>query len=1039
MRIEEATSSQEARREMHDDVTEVRRRVARLMRERIGVGHIVERLPFDLAAWVVPGEPVPVEEALAAEYAPIAPGDAWGRPWGTTWLRVRAEIPAAWRSAAADVEVVVDLGFNRHRAGFQAEGLLHDAHGVPLKAINPRNAAYTLPHPLPERIELYLEAASNPDFDIEEFEFVPTELGDLETAGDDPLYRLAACELVRVDRRVWELAQDVQVLEQLLGELPADGTRAARIVGAFAEMLRVLDPVDLPASVDAARAALAPVLRSPAVASAHRIVAVGHAHIDSAWLWPVRETIRKCARTFSNVLDLMDADPEFVFACSSAQQYLWMRDGYPAIWERIRERVREGRWIPVGGMWVESDTNLPGGEALVRQFVEGTEFFRDEFELESDEVWLPDSFGYSGALPQIARSAGKRFMLTQKMSWNDTNDFPHHTFRWEGNDGSSLFTHLPPVDTYGAEVTAKELVYAERNFRDKRHASISLVPYGYSDGGGGPTREMIAAAKRFRDLEGAPKVELGTPADFFRRAEAELADPSVWIGEMYLEGHRGSYTSQARVKRGNRRVEHLLREAEWWLTTAAVDLGRAYPAERLRELWRELLLLQFHDILPGTAIAWVHREAEAAHQRIAVELEALIAETVAALAGPGDVPLVANPSPFAVAGVPGGGIGSLESADAAADAAAAAVAPAVRVERDADDDGGDVVLDSGAVRVVVDGRGFITSLRAAGAREFAVPGSPIGCLHLHRDIPSQWDAWDIERHYRDHRTALDGVEAREVVVDADGAMVRTTRRHGASVAVQTVRVRPGSAVVDLEVEVDWHERDTLLKLAMPLQLRAEDAVSETQFGHVRRATHANTTWDHARFETVAHRWVHVGEPGAGVAVANDSTYGYDIGRTVDPEGRSVTTVGASLVRGSRYPDPDADQGRHRFRFTLRPDAGIPEAVEEGYALNLPTRAITGGHAVAPLVETGPGVVIESLTLARDGSGDVIVRLYEAFGASVDADVSWRFPSSSVRAVDLHEAREAGSRLRPVDQGVRMSLRPFELVTLRIARASDTSI
>jgi len=999
---------------MHDDAREVRRRVSRLLRERLADGHVRERLPLELAAWIAPGEPVPAAVALAAPYEAIEPRSAWGRPWGTTWLRLRGAVPEAWLGQT--VEVRVDLGFNTHRAGFQSEGLLHDAAGRPLKAINPRNSHFTLAAPTAEPFEFYLEAASNPDFDIEEFEFVPTPLGDPETAGSVPLYRLGPCELVRTDPRIWELAQDVRVLDELLDVLPDDGTRAARILGALERMLHVLDADDLPATVDAARAALADVLASPAVASAHRIVAIGHAHIDSAWLWPIRETIRKCARTFSNVLDLMDSDPEFTFACSSAQQYLWMQELYPTIFARILSRIAEGRWIPVGGMWVESDTNMPGGESLVRQLLEGGEYFRDELGIESPEIWLPDSFGYSGAFPQIAAAAGKRWMLTQKMSWNDTNAFPHHTFRWEGIDGSSLFTHLPPVDTYGAELTAAELAHAERNFRDKRHATVSLVPYGYSDGGGGPTREMLASARRWRSLEGSPTVELGTPRDFFESAEAELPDPAVWVGEMYLEGHRGTYTSQAETKRGNRRTEHLLREAEWWSTTAAVDVGLAYPAHILRDLWREVLLLQFHDILPGSSIAWVHHDAEVAYARITAQLEGIIDTALAALAGEGDRQLVVNSSPLRRSGVAGGGI----------DAAAEFAAPTVTTVP------GGTELDNGLVSVVVDGRGLIVSLRAAGGRDVVSPDRPVGLLQLHRDSPSQWDAWDLEQHYRAHTVDVDGVRELSVRVEGDAAEVITTRSEGASTYRQVVRLRGGSAAVELDVDIDWQERERMLKLAMPFDVRADDAVSETQFGHVRRSTHANTSWDDARFETVAHRWVHVGEPGFGVAVANDATYGYDIRREVAAGGRPTTTVRASLLRGPRYPDPDADLGDHRFRFTVRPGAGIPEAIADGYALNLPERRRSGSRAVLPLV-SAEGAVIESLTPARDGSGDLIVRLYEAHGASREARVLWRFAASGVTAVDLLERHERPTALTAFEGGARLSLRPFELVTLRVAR------
>ncbi|RIJ10133.1 alpha-mannosidase, partial [Clavibacter michiganensis subsp. insidiosus] len=311
-------------------------------------------------------------------------------------------------------------------------------------------------------------------------------------------------------------------------------------------------------------------LAAPAHASAHRVTAVGHAHIDSAWLWPVRETRRKVARTFSNVLALMDEDPDFVFAASSAQQYAWLKEDHPELFERLRQRVAEGRFVPVGGMWVESDTNMPGGEALVRQLVQGKSFFLEEFGIDSREVWLPDSFGYTGALPQIVRGAGAEYFFTQKQSWNETNTMPHHTFLWEGIDGSRVFTHFPPVDSYNSDLSGEDLARAERQHAEKAVSNASIVPFGWGDGGGGPTREMVAAAHRTRDLEGSPRVELGTPLSFFDAARAEIRDPHVWSGEMYLEFHRGTYTSQARTKQGNRRSEHLLREAELWLATAAV-------------------------------------------------------------------------------------------------------------------------------------------------------------------------------------------------------------------------------------------------------------------------------------------------------------------------------------------------------------------------------------------------------------------------------------------------------------------------------------
>ena len=428
-------------------------------------------------------------------------------------------------------------------------------------------------------------------------------------------------------------------------ELPMELPRRHEILRALERMLDVMDPEDVPGTAAAGREALAGVLARPAYASAHHLLATGHAHIDSAWLWPVRETIRKCARTFSNVVALMDEDPGFVFSCSSAQQLAWIKELYPELFGRIREKVKTGQFVPVGGMWVESDTNMPGGEAMARQFLEGKSFFLAEFGVECEEAWLPDTFGYSAAMPQIVKAAGSKWFLTQKISWNQVNRMPHHTFNWEGIDGTRLFTHFPPVDSYNSELSGRELAHAERNYRDHGRGTTSLVPFGYGDGGGGPTREMLAAARRTADLEGSPKVELGSAASFFARAQAEYEALPVWVGELYLELHRGTYTSQAKTKLGNRRSEHLLREAELWCATAAVRAGYSYPAAELKRLWRLVLLQQFHDILPGSSIAWVHQDAERNYAAVGKRLEAIIADAAGALLGAGDTDFLLNAAP----------------------------------------------------------------------------------------------------------------------------------------------------------------------------------------------------------------------------------------------------------------------------------------------------------------------------------------------------------------------------------------------------------
>jgi alpha-mannosidase len=1009
---------------MHDDRTFVEARLRRFVSSRLEPALYCSVAPVLVDAWPVPGEPVPFAEATAGEYRPLAIGDPWGRAWGTVWLHVTGAVPADWldhgeRSKRFAAELVVDLGFHGNRPGSQSEGLVYTPDGRIVKGIEPRNTYVPLDA---GPIDFYIEAAANPDVAggfADGFDFAPTLLGEWQTAGDEPLYRLTRLEVGLRDLEVWELLQDIGVLDGLMRELPLELPRRHEILRALERMLDVMNPDDIAGTVLAGREALAGALARPAYASSHHLVGVGHAHIDSAWLWPVRETVRKCARTFSNVLALMDADPDFVFACSSAQQLAWIQAGYPQLFERIKQKVAAGQFIPVGGMWVESDTNMPGGEAMARQFVAGKRFFLEQLGVDTEEVWLPDSFGYSASLPQIARAAGARWFLTQKISWNQTNAMPHHTFRWEGIDGSQIFTHFPPVDTYSSEVSAAELAHAERNFRDKGRATMSLLPFGWGDGGGGPTREMLAAVRRTSSLEGSPTVEIAPPSEFFTRAQAEYPDPPVWSGELYLEFHRGTYTSQARTKQGNRRSEHLLREAELWATTAAVRSGSPYPYDELERAWRTVLLQQFHDILPGSSIAWVHKEAERNYTAVAATLEAVIADALTAAAGPGEVELVANAAPHALGGVPALGISST-------------TAPAGEV-RTTRQDG--FTLDNGLISVAVDERGLIVSLvDAVTGRQAIAPGAAGNLLQLHRDTPNVFDAWEIEEFYRRNVTDLVDLDSIELETDASSATVVITRSFGASRITQRLRLEAGSSSVEITNRIDWREREKLLKLAFPLDVHADRYAAETQFGHVYRATHSNTSWDYARFETCAHRWVHVGEPGYGVAVANDASYGHDVGRQSRDAGGTTTTVRLSLLRAPRYPDPESDQGVHTMTVSIRPAASIADAVEEGYQRNLRPRAVRGSTEVEPILTiSDPAVVVEAVKLAEDRSGDVVVRIYESLGAKASTTITAGFPFSTAVRTDLLE-RELPIE-HPILSGgsITMNLRPFELVTLRFRR------
>lgn len=1017
---------------MFSDERSTRRRLARLTREWLRPTRVVDRAGVEVTHWDVPDEPIPFADAVSHDFTPFAVGEGWSWPWGTTWFRVRGRVPSTWVDEGARVrtELVIDLGFTPDEPGFQAEGTVYRTDGTVVKGLEPRNAWVPIDTVPGECFEFYVEAASNPVV-MEGDWTTPTPRGSTETAGHDPVYRLRTLELQRLDSEVERFIAESELLDAWLDELPAGSPRRARILTSLQRALDALDPDDVGGSVGDARRALVDVLSSPADASAGEVVAVGHAHIDSAWLWPIRETRRKVARTFANALEMMDEDPDFVFAASSAQQYQWLLEDHPDLFERIRARVAEGRWVVVGGQWVESDPYMIGGEAFIRQFSEGQAFFRQHFGVEPHEVWLPDSFGYSANLPGIAAHVGMRWMLTQKLSWNDTNTFPHHTFRWEGLDGSRLFTHFPPVDTYNSMLTPAELHLSETAFRDEGAASQTLVPFGYGDGGGGPTREIVERAHLQADFEGSPRVRMASPEVFFAEAEADYPDAPVWLGELYLENHRGVLTSQHRTKRGNRKAEHLLGEAELWAATATVRRGVPYPHDELHDLWRTVLLHQFHDILPGSSIAWVHREAEATYARVEACLEAMVAASLSALAGDGERDLVANAGAFAVGGVTGGAVGAPAATGGPGDGS---VAGGADVSLAADEGGW--VIDNGMIRVHVDSRGLVDSLvDLARDREVVPPGEVLGGLVLHRDIPSDWDAWNIDRDHFAHMRLVDAVDETAAGVDEEdgSAWVRIRRSDGASTYVQTLRIGVGEPRVEFTTEVEWHERHKLLKLELPVAVHADHAQSDIQFGYVDRAIHTNTSWDWARFETVGLRWVRVAEPGFGIAVANDQTYGHSFERESGPGGVSVR-IGESLLRAPMSPDPDADQGHHVLRTTLVVGASVGDAIREGIRVNVPVRGIHGAREVSPLVVVESGeVLVDAVKMADDGSGDLVVRLHEMLGGRTRAVLRVDAAVSGVERADgLERPLESAAGVSHEGGRVSLALGAFEVATLRVS-------
>ncbi|WP_150461498.1 alpha-mannosidase [Nesterenkonia ebinurensis] len=1019
-------------------------RVDRVCRQRLLPALYSTLAPVTIQRWEVDGdgEPVPAAHALGIRplpgrstpaYEPFTLGQPWGPAWSTTWFRITGSVPDDARTA----ELVLDPGWYEGMDGFHGEALVYRPDGTVVKGIHPNQSWVRLkgertPSGLlnqDDSFELYVEAAANP-LVYKPRVFAPNDLGEKHTAASFEPYRFRTAEVAEFHTEIWELLRDLETADGLARQLPDSEPRYWRLLEAVEHALDAFVESD-PDSAAEARKRLAGVLSLPAHASAHIISAIGHAHIDSAWLWPVRETRRKVARTVGNVLSLMDQDDQFRYGMSSAQQYAWLQQDHPDLFARLSERVQQGRFIPLGGMWVETDCVMPAGESMVRQALKGQRYFMKTFGVECEGAWLPDSFGYAGGLPQIVRRAGFQWFLTQKIAWGDTNEFPHHSFDWEGVDGSRIFTHFPPANTYEATVEADELHRAQWNFRDKTHSSHSLLPFGYGDGGGGPTREMLARARRFADLEGAPRLRQVAPARFFADAEAEYRSAGkipVWRGELYLELHRGTLTSQLAMKQGNRRAEASLRLVEHLAAAAAVRAGAQYPHQELAEIWQQVLLHQFHDVLPGSSIAWVHREARQSYGQLQDRLHSLAITALEALGAPHseDWPALTPDS-----------AGSWQ--DTAHDAADVTVK---RTET------GCLVLANSRLRVVVGSHGHVTSIvDAETGRELVPDGEPMGALWLFRDEPIRWDAWDVERHTLRLGHLVEGVSLVEVCSQDGAAAVTVSRQEGPSSFTMTYRLQPGAAELDMELEADWRHSEHLLKVALPLDLHTSSAKFETQYGYVKRDISDNTSWQEVQFEVNQHRWMHLGEGDFGVGITNDSSYGCDVTQ-LDSGG---TLVRLSLLRAAQFPDPGADIGHHRIRWSVLP-GGVPTTVDAAYRLNAPeTEPEVSGLVVDPLVSlqlVAGAAAVDWVKAAEDCSGDLIVRIVEVAGGRAEAvlQLGPGLEAAEVAETDLLERTAEADGAFPEDlpyaladrawqpaKGVAVSLRPFQLATLRLRR------
>ncbi len=764
-----------------------------------------------------------------------------------------------------------------------------------------------------------------------------------------------------------------------------------------------------------------------------RVALTGHAHIDLAWLWPYDETRRKLRRTFHTALNLIAHSPDFRFNQSTAHYYAQLEEDDPELFGRIVEAARTGRWEPIGGMWVEPDTNMPTGESLVRQLLYGQRYFERMFGARPAVCWLPDCFGFSPALPQLLRQAGIESFFTIKVNWSETNKFPHDLFWWEGLDGSRVLAHTfhNPVGGYNGQVRADALAATWRNFRGKTMHDETLLAVGYGDGGGGVTPEMIERELQLRDFPVLPRARWERVDEFFARARAAArrGEAPVWSGEIYLELHRATLTTQSGAKRRHRKAERALLTAET-LGSLAHLLGAEAPAS-LEPTWRAVLKNEFHDILPGSSIAEVYRDAEA-------ELDAAIAtgqaEQRAALAailarapkGPlAEACVVANPtlSPrlLRIALDDGAEFATDDIAPPLSitviDRSRLQAAPGLKVDARR--------LENKHLSVAIGADGAIESLvhKASGREALAGRGNQLWAYP--QDKPRAWDAWDIEEDFEKSGEEISGLESSEIVESGPHyAALRIVRRYRASRIEQTLRLAANGRRLDIVTRLDWRDRRVLLRSLTPAALRARHATFECAFGVIERPTHVNTSWDAAMFEAVAHRFVDIAEPGFGLALLNDAKYGHSVRDNI---------LGLSLARSPVYPDPLADEGEQTFTYGLMPheghwrDGGVGVEADD---LNQPLLAFSASGlaagALTPLIVEGGVAELSALKRAEDGDG-LMLRLYEPAGARgacrLALPLGWRADGP------LNLTEEPMARAGEVD------LTPFEVRTWRLRKGS----
>ncbi|QGR00323.1 alpha-mannosidase [Paenibacillus psychroresistens] len=986
-------------------------------------------------------------------------GLAWGKAWESAWFKGTFEIPASLKGKKLFVSAQTDGVEAFFWVNGKPKGIFTHA-----KEAENRGNHHTLLLADEAKVgavyELAFEGyAGHPCFGTQPYQTYQSNDG-----YHDRFERVfQSIDIMICKEDVKDFVFDLRTLNQLSSSGRVDEFRRGRIVNALLEAFTVLEQSPDEVSEDIWRPGIKkaceiikPLLQQKNADSAPKAGIIGHSHMDTAWLWTRDETIRKCARTYANVLSLMEQYPEYTFIQSSAFHAELMRRHYPTIFEGMKQRIAEGRWEPNGGVWIECDCNLVSGESMVRQFLKGQRYTREHFGYTADTFWLPDTFGYSAAIPQIMESFHVRYFLTTKLSWNDTNRFPYDTFRWRGLDGTTVLTHFNSIHCWPDAETLIQRVY---DTTQKQVVDSRLISYGYGDGGGGPQYEMLEAARRMKDVEGAPKAEHTTVSRFMQELEQTAVNPPLHVGELYFEGHRGTLTQMHQIKRNNRKAEFAMQNLELLEVWSWVN-GGAAPSARRDEIYEILLINQFHDILPGTSIPEVHDRAisevndiirEAQEMTAALLAKAVVAKpesitvwntlswtrtgTIAVNQIPdGFIPEqaslisqriedIAGRKSLLIGGVELPALGAQVIDLKRVSVSNSAVAKASPFQMVGNR------LETPYAIVLFDENGYIVSfIDKTSARELRGSGYPLNAFLMGEDLPGAWDNWDIDRDVFGKLKLQNTLICRDVVADGELQFrIRSHYRIGLNSALkQDIVFHANSPQVDFETIIDWREKHQLLKVGFNVNILAHSARHEIQFGHVERPTHTNTTYDQSMFEVCAHKWTDISENRFGIALLNDCKYGVSV---------DGSDIRLSLHKGGTHPDPRGDEGLHEVTYSLLPHQGgfsAETVIRPAYELNVKPLVAYGSsnREINSFLEVGASNVILETVKPAEVDKAYIIRLYEAERSAVNG--MWlRFNTIPSRVTLVNMLEEELLELPVNGAEVLLDFHAFEIKTVKV--------